>query len=142
MGKIKFLLLDDKKTRIEYKEFISNPNNLNIVKEYNLDLSLEEILKFRDYIISENYSFADNYTHLIIHESLFNENSNAIEELEKYIETTDKSLILFSGSINTYFYKVINKNIIRIRPKLMYANLAKYIMTTSVKSLAGDKYLG
>jgi hypothetical protein len=141
MEKIKFLLLDDKKTRIDYKEFINNPNNLSIVKEYDLDLSLEEILNFRDNIISENYNFADNYTHFIIHVSLFKGYSNSIEEFEAFIEKTDKILILFSGDIDTYFYRVINKNIIRIRPKLMYANLVKYIMDPKVKSLAGDKYL-
>lgn len=144
MKKNRFLLLDDKKTRIDYKEVISDPNNLGIVHEYKLNLSVEEIYKYKDLIISEKYGFTDEYTHILIHESLFKDYDNAIEEFEEYIETTDKILILFSGSIDTYFYKVINskKNIIRIRPKLMYTNLSKYIIEPTVKNLAGDKYLG
>jgi len=141
MKENRYLLLENKKDRADYDDFINDPINTNIVNEHKLNISLEEIFKYRDFIISENYSFTDNYTHILIHETLFNKSQkNLLKSFENFIKNTCKTLILFSGGYDNSYDFRIDENVIRLLPYVLYNNLSIYLENPTLENLLGDKF--
>lgn len=138
MNKYNFLLIEDKKGRQEYKDLVQN--NISLLNETITDLSYDEIIKYKELITSGDYEFVFNYSHIILHESLFSESPTILSDFRVFIEKTDLVLILFSGGITAFDYNVINKNIIKMKPNILYKNLLNYILCPTIQNLFGDDY--